>query len=169
MPFYIKSGIKLTFFSSLCINDMVTLTAPQLHPSLTSHFFIDYTMRVVIEGFSLKSSFRSLLTASSQSNLSRHVDIVHLYYGQKDSKVFTDSYVFSHPKLRPWGQWLPISCPSCSSLHSWSDPTRNQSTIIFACKRPNCSALCTFRKPEGVELVGKEVNEGRWMVKSGQC
>ena len=168
MSLYIKWGISTTSFISLTINDMVTFTAPQLHASLTSHFFVDYTMRVVIEGFGLKPSFQSLLTTSAQSNFSRHTNIVHLYYSQNGSEVLTDNYIFSHPKLRPWGQWLPISCPSCSSLHSWSDPTRHQSTIIFACTRSGCLGLCTFRKLEGVEPVGKEVNGGRWMVKSGQ-
>ena len=115
-----------------------------------------------------KPSFQSLLMMSTQSNFFHHTNVVHLYYSQNGSKVLTDSYIFSHPKLCPWGQWLPISCPSCSSLHSWSDPTHHQSTIIFACTRSGCSGLCTFPKLEGVEPVGKEVNGGCWMVKSGQ-
>jgi len=158
-----------TYLISLGINNMVAFTAPELHAVLTAHFFVDYTMRVVIEGFTLQQSFKSLLTSSAQSNFTRHTNIVSIYHDQSSSTLVADSYIFTHPKLRPWGQRLPISCPLCSSLHSWSDPTRNQSTIIFACTATGCPGLCSFPKPEGIEIVGKEmINGGRWMVRSRQ-
>lgn len=154
------------YYISHNINDLIAFTAPELHASLAVGFFVDYTQCMVMEGFALKTAFKSILATAAQSNFSRHTNIVHVYPEENVSTLSANKYIFSHPKLRPWGERLPIACNSCGLPHSWSDPIRHSSTIIFNCIRHGCPGVCRFPKPEDITFVGHDVNGGRWMVKS---
>lgn len=150
---------------SFGIDDLLAFTAPEFHADLTVSFFVDYAQRVLVEGFELSASFKALLTASSQSNLPRHTNIVYVNF--EDGHLSeAKEYVFSHEQWRPWGHRLPPSCPICSSPECWKDPVKSKSTYIFNCRSDKCAGVCLFDKQEGFEpLPGDSVAGGRWLVR----
>jgi len=150
----------------LNINNLVAFTAPQLHAVLTAGFFIDYAQRTLVEGFTLEKSFRAILAATSQSNLARHTNVVHVYSNDDCSALRVFQYVFIHPKFRPWGQRLPPSCSICKSPRSWSLRSSKNETVVFKCKKKNCKGFCQFVRPDGYEMGKANVNGGHWMHKS---
>jgi hypothetical protein len=152
------------FCFRMTLDEIVAFSAPQFQASLTCTFFIDYAQRILIEGYNLESEFKSLLAASSQSNVSRHTNLVYLKR-QGPSKVDALEFTFTHSIIRPWGHRIPSACPLCKSPRSWSKPIKQGSAIIFVCKQTGCKGTCRFTKPDGVELLGPHVNGGRWMVK----
>ena len=150
----------------MAFNDLVAFTAPQLQASLTSSFFVDFAQRVLVEGFSLEKSFSTMLAATSQSNLARHTNVVHIHATPGNSDLDGQDFIFSHPKLRPWGNRLPPSCPRCKSPRSWSSPVCQDKAIVFLCNRDKCKEKCRFVKPEGYELSKVKVSGGRWMSRA---
>lgn len=158
----------LPFDSNFCLrmklDELVAFSAPQLQTSLTCGFFLDYAQRVLIEGYTLESDFKSLLVATSQSNFARHTNLV--YFRRQDrSKVNALEFTFTHPTLRPWGFRIPTTCSLCQSPRPWSKPIKQGTTIIFVCKLTGCKGMCRFAKPDDMEMLGPPSNGGRWMVK----
>lgn len=149
---------------SMAIDELVAFTAPEFHAVLTTSFFVDFTYRVLIEGFSLSHSFKPMLTACSQSNLARHTNIVHVHFEDGYIK-YSKEYVFSHKKWRPWGYRLPASCNGCSSPQSWKGPVKSKSTYSFNCRNVDCREVCSFVKPPHYVPFSSIVAGGRWMVR----
>src|ERR1700736_6005110 len=82
---------------SIGIDDLVAFTAPEFHAILALSFFVDYTQRVLVEGFDLADSFKHTLNGCSQSHLAQHTNIVHARF--KDSlALIVKEYVVSHVK-----------------------------------------------------------------------
>jgi len=54
---------------SLNLNHLIAFTAPEFQAILTISFFVDFTQRILIEGFDLNPSFRAILNATNQSPL----------------------------------------------------------------------------------------------------
>lgn len=146
------------------VDDLVAFSARKLQVSLTATFFVDYAQRVLLEGYTLHSHFKSLLTASAQSNVARHTNLVYVRR-KTHGKLDACEFVFTHPIFRPWGCRIPSSCPSCKSPCSWSKPIKQGQCIIFVCTREDCRGTCRFKKPDDAEMVGSNVNGGRWMIK----
>jgi hypothetical protein len=150
----------------MSIDDLIAFTAAEFHAALITPFFIDFTHRILIEGYSLNSSMKAMLSATSQTHLARHTSVVHMQLEAETSTVGSTLYVFAHPKWRPWGNRLPIACPICASPHSWSDVIKKGSTYSYVCRREGCSGWCSFPKPEGFEICTPEANGGRWLKKA---
>ena len=146
-------------------NNTVVFTAPELQSSLTCGLFIDYAQRVLVEGFTLSSSFEAILGATCRSNFPRHTNLVHLEREDSSAPLKILHYIFTHSHFRPWGHCLPAVCPSCKSPRPWTRPTDHKGSLSFACKRSSCKHVCRFAKPQGVVLLQKETTGGRWMVK----
>lgn len=171
---FVQSWACLNFFwwtylieaDSVSVNDLVAFSAPEFHAGLTVGFFVDYAQRVLIEGFSLRPSFKQILTATSQSALGRHTNIVHVHRDAETSAFLAWAYVFTHVQWRPWGNRLPIACPECQSPQAWAQAGKQGSTYLYACRWKGCKGKCAFRKPEGYELYSQDVNGGRWMQKT---
>ena len=143
----------------------MAFSALQLQFSLTCPFFLDYAQRVLVEGYSLHTDFKALLTATSQSNFARHTNLMYFQRQAGSLKLEVSEFNFSHPTFRPWGFRIPASCPECKSPRSWGKPIKQGSSIIFVCHRTGCKGICRFGKPEGIQLLDTNVNGGRWMVK----
>ena len=147
------------------IDELVAFTAPEFHAILTVSFFVDFTHRVLVQGFNLSGSFKPMLTACSQSDLARHTNIVHVRL-ENGHIAHSKEYIFSHAKWRPWGYRLPTSCNRCSSPQSWKDPVKSILMYIFSCRNANCCEVCTFNKPQDFVPFSSEVSGGRWMVRN---
>jgi len=152
------------YSASLAADNLIAFTAAEFHPALIAPFFIDFAHRVLLEGFDLAQSMKQMLTATVQSPVARHTNII-LLHRDDDNSLASTLYVFTHPTWRPWGQRLPPACPECASPHSWSDAVRKYSTYSFSCRYEKCSGSCSFSKPEGFELYTPEMKGGRWMKK----
>ena len=85
---------------SLSVKDLIAFTAPEFLASLATAFFMDFTHRVHVKGFDTSSSLKPTLTACSQSNLCRHMNIIHVHL--KNGSVDTaKEYIFAHLKWHP--------------------------------------------------------------------
>jgi len=151
----------------MSVDNLIAFTATEFHAALVTPFFINFTQRILIEGYNLCTSMTPMLLATSQTHLARHTDLVYMQLKKETSLVHSTLYMFTHPKWRPWGNHLPISCPSCASPHSWSDLTKTQSTYNYSCKRTGCSGWCSFSKPDDFSPCKSEpeVNGGCWIKK----
>jgi hypothetical protein len=147
----------------MSIDNLIAFTAKEFHASLVTPFFVDFTFRILIEGYDVNSSMTHMLSATSQSHLARHTNVIHMRLNTKTPRVDSTLYIFTHPRWRPWGNRLPPACPNCASPHSWSDGTNQGSTYSYFCRRDKCSGWCSFAKPEGFEMCTAESNGGRWM------
>lgn len=149
----------------MSFDNIIAFTAVEFHAALTTPFFIDFTNRILVEGFDLASSMKHILTATAQSSVARHTNILLMHRVSGSSSIASTLYVFTHPRWRPWGHRLSPACPVCASPHSWSNEVRTGSTYSFACRYPFCRGSCSFDKPDGFELYTDDVKGGRWMKK----
>jgi hypothetical protein len=148
---------------SVSIDNLIVFTAKEFHASLVTPFFVDFTFRILIEGFDLNTSMTHMLAATSQSHLARHTNVIHMYLNTQTATVDSTVYIFTNPRWRPWGNRLSPACPDCASPHSWSNVIKQGTTYSYSCRRDNCPGWCSFSKPEGFELCTTESNGGRWM------
>lgn len=146
------------------VDDLIAFSAPKLQASLTGSFFVDYAQRILVEGYTLKSHFKSLLSASAQSNVARHTNIVY-FHRQNRTTLSAFEFTFTHTRFRPWGWRIPPACSSCRSPRPWSKPIKQGTTLIFVCNQEGCRGTLRFSRPDDVDMVGENVNGGRWMVK----
>jgi hypothetical protein len=149
----------------MLFDNVIAFTAVEFHVAFVVPFFVDFTHRILIEGFDLALSVKHMLTAVAQSSVARHTNIIFMHRNPRTSSVTSTLYVFTHPSWRPWGEHLPPACPTCASPHSWANVVKKGSTYSFACRYGSCTASCSFDKPEGFELFTEPVNGGRWMKK----
>lgn len=156
------------------MSHLVSFTAKKLHPLLLTPFLIDYTQRVLIEGFTLEDSFEAILSSTSHANLSRHSTIVRFFPKTLTvPAIQATEYIFVHERLRPWGHSLPIACPICKCPRAWGRPIKENSTIVFWCKTLNangvkCPGKARYRKPDGLVPFSRDVGGGRWMMQDLQ-
>ena len=150
----------------LNINNFIAFTAAEFHAALTNSFFIYYAQCILIEGFELRSSLNNILTATSQSPLGQHTNLVSIHRDAQTSALEAVELIFTHTTWHPWGSRLPASCPKCSSPQCWSKPDKSGSTYIYSCRRSGCSGTCSFQKPVGFELHSSSVNGGCWMERA---
>ena len=85
----------------LNINDFIVFTAAEFHTALTTLFFIDYAQRILIEGFELRSSLDNILTATSQSPLGRHTNLVSIHHDAQTSALEAVKLIFTHTVWGP--------------------------------------------------------------------
>ncbi|KAH7919746.1 hypothetical protein BV22DRAFT_1133620 [Leucogyrophana mollusca] len=106
--------------------------APGLHPNAVVPFVVAFCQRVVVEGAQPLKIIAKLLAASSRLNL--HSDVLHISPATSSlHHAEVHRYVWSHKTIRPWGSSLPVQCPKCKCLKSWSSPTRQDNAYIFTC------------------------------------
>ena len=150
--------------------------APQLQVICLSTFLIDYTNQIPIKGDNIDHFLAYKLQGASK--LSHHTQLVHIecthqsaHQGQVLNTYSTYKYFFSEPKTLPWGNPLPINCPKCNCIRPWRIHTekglKDSQDLLFKCKFKHADAQCTFvrlwfKKPDGLEVVTKDVGRGRW-------
>jgi len=150
---------------SLNLNHLIAFTAPEFQAILTISFFVDFTQRILIEGFDLNPSFRAILNATNQSPLGRHTNVVHITQVQDNNmlKPIARKFVFTHPQFRPWGLRLPISCEKCGAPNLGGTWWTQNSTYVFYCRGKQCSGEFRAERPAGFDR--NETKGGHWMEK----
>jgi hypothetical protein len=120
--------------------------------------FLDISQATILEGLDA-SSFVETLVASSPT-IARLTAMVHLKRGKEDQMIGTQ-YAWAHPAMRPWGQELPVQCPDCRSIRSFSRRRGGDPDIHkFICRGKHvdgssCTTIRTFEAKDGMKPVKK--------------
>ncbi|KIM77371.1 hypothetical protein PILCRDRAFT_12012 [Piloderma croceum F 1598] len=104
------------FVKRMSIDNLIAFTAKEFHASLVTLFFVDFTYRILIEGFDVNTSMTHMLAAMSQSHLARHTNVVHMRLDTQTPMVDSTIYIFTNPRWRPWGNRLPPACPDWDDI-----------------------------------------------------
>ena len=74
----------------------------------------------------------------------------------------TSRYIWSHPGLKPFGNVLPIQCPGCWGLRTWSVRKKTADDIHLKCMGAECSQQLYFSRPPALDFVsGRYVDDGQ--------
>ncbi|KAI6112673.1 hypothetical protein F5141DRAFT_1063065 [Pisolithus sp. B1] len=198
--FMLSCGPLVTFHESISsfkkaiIHHGLDLTYVRLQPAYTvafgadrfisavlKSFIIAFSVRVLIQGHVLCEVITDLLDVSLE--LCMHSDTFFF-----QSKVQTTSglplpssnplsvigirYSWYHNHRRPWGTALPMSCPKCSSVRSWSRSkvgvdSANTIVRISTCCSPECKYEFFSYPPVGPYEVIKENKSMGWIKRTG--
>ncbi|KAI6154431.1 hypothetical protein EDD17DRAFT_1512851 [Pisolithus thermaeus] len=95
----------------------------------STSFIIAFGVHILIQGHDLYEVFNDLLDVSIE--LCMHSDALLFHVGERtlsrpphsppSLSVIGVRYSWYHTHRRPWGTTLPMSCPRCSSVCSWSE------------------------------------------------
>ncbi|KIK24208.1 hypothetical protein PISMIDRAFT_98931, partial [Pisolithus microcarpus 441] len=107
---------------------MVAFSADRFISAIMKLFIMAFGVRVLIQGHDLYKVFVDLLDVSIE--LRMHSDTFLFCLGEcmaprtvnvsSSPAVIGVRYSWYHTHRRPWGVSLPMSCPACSSIRSWS-------------------------------------------------
>ncbi|KAI6127327.1 hypothetical protein F5141DRAFT_1060888 [Pisolithus sp. B1] len=159
----------------------VAFGADRFISAVLNSFIIAFSVRVLIQGHALCEVITDLLDVSLE--LRMHSDTFFF-----QSKVQTTSglplpssnplsvigirYSWYHNHHRPWGTALPMSCPKCSSVRSWSRSkvgvdSANTIVRISTCCSPECKYEFFSYPPVGPYEVIKENKSMGWIKRTG--
>ncbi|KIK10852.1 hypothetical protein PISMIDRAFT_20025 [Pisolithus microcarpus 441] len=145
-------------------------------------FIVAFGSRVVIQGHDLGEVFTDLLNVSVE--LPMHTDA---YLFQFEEQMASDvpnpsssavhikgtRYSWYHTHRRPWGCPLPMSCPKCGSIRSWSPSKQGEDSSgapgrISTCQSPACGFQMFSYQPHSYQVIKVKVGEGMgWIKQAG--
>ncbi|KAI5986421.1 hypothetical protein EDD15DRAFT_2373408 [Pisolithus albus] len=145
-------------------------------------FIIAFGVRVVIQGHDFGEVFKDLLDVSVE--LPMHTDAyIFQVKGQTTSgdsnnalRVCGTRYSWFHSHRRPWGTPLPMSCPKCSSIRSWSPSKSSEDQSgapgrISTCRSPACGFKYFSYQPQApYEIIKTRVKDKEakgWIKQTG--
>jgi len=97
------------------------------------------TRSVVIYGFPFTEAIEKVLTESPL--LGMHTGIVHLAWRELADgaePLKSCKYIWTHCDCQPWGQLLPIQCPSCGTVQKWHLIYLDDGSYKFECMYSRC-------------------------------
>ncbi|KAG1797360.1 uncharacterized protein HD556DRAFT_1440919 [Suillus plorans] len=160
------------------LTSIVAFTAKHFHLSMTYHFMTTFAQLVLIEGFTLREAFPSIL---DQSGLGMHTELILMTMSTVPSRDSASDpectrYSYAHTKARPWGCTLPMQCAQCGCPTVWKRIEANvsQMSATFQCSFKDCGkkgngrrslpkSTYTCKAPKGSKLLpGKNRNAG-WL------
>ncbi|KAI6008490.1 hypothetical protein EDC04DRAFT_2610986 [Pisolithus marmoratus] len=140
--FMLSCGLLVAFSESVCSlkkallelrpTYAVAFGAKHFISAVIKSFIVAFGVQVVIQGHNLGEVFKDLLDVSVE--LPMHTDM-YIFQVKDQMAAGTPSnaihvsgtrYTWFHSHRRPWGNPLPMSCPNCSSIHSWSPSKSGQ-------------------------------------------
>lgn len=121
----------------------IVFTAPEFISAFVKMFAVGHTIHVLVQGSSFLDTVFDLLNL--WLDLRMHTDVLLFHvrdllpprapFGSKvcapnasnisPSPVIRYRYSWYHSHQRPWGKSLPIGCPGCCAICSWSRSKRN--------------------------------------------
>lgn len=129
----------------------IAFSAERFISAVAKSFIIAFGVRVLIQGHDLYEVFNDLLDVSVE--LRMHSDTLLFYVGERtvprpphsppSPSVIGVRYSWYHTHRRPWGTALPMSCPRCSSIRSWSECKASlgntvKKARVSTCTSPGC-------------------------------
>ncbi|KAI5987829.1 hypothetical protein EDD15DRAFT_2371884 [Pisolithus albus] len=160
----------------------IAFGAKRFISAVIKSFIIAFGVRVVIQGHDFGEVFKDLLDVSVE--LPMHTDAY--IFQVKEQTTSGDSnnalcvcgtrYSWFHSHRRPWGTPLPMSCPKCSSIRSWSPSKSSEDQsgapgCISTCWSPACGFKYFSYQPQApYEIIKTRVkdNEAKgWIKQTG--
>ena len=127
------------------VQRVIAFKAVAVQAALVAPFFLVFIHKVVIEGVRWDSHHIADILASSVY-LSRHSAVVIMTRHGRDVSVpcslEVTEYVWTHPRIRPWGSEIPLQCPACGALASLVCRTHAHGTVFTACR----GEMCTYAR-----------------------
>ncbi|RPD52045.1 hypothetical protein L227DRAFT_568855, partial [Lentinus tigrinus ALCF2SS1-6] len=85
----------------------------------TGSFFISFATTVLIERMPLSHAIVARLLDSS-TLLARHTSmLLWTRRSSTDKDLHANEYIWSHPRIQPWGNKLPMQCPDCRAIYTF--------------------------------------------------
>jgi len=139
-------------------------TAPEFQAILTISFFVDFTQRILIEGFDLILHSEQYQCDKSVTSWSSHKRR-HITQVQDKTCMKTHSRGLSlHThSFRPWGLRLPISCEKCGCTPTLGGRDEPEFHLCLYCRGKQCSG--EFRRTRASWIDRNETKGGHWMEK----
>ncbi|KAG1769687.1 hypothetical protein EV702DRAFT_1202716 [Suillus placidus] len=122
------------------LTSIIAFTAKHFHPFTACHFLTTYAQLVLIEGFTLREAFPSIL---DQSGLGMHTEVVLMTMSVGSSwgsDPECTRYSYAHATARPWGCPLPMQCAQCGCPTKWKRIKADVSEMsaTFRCSFRGC-------------------------------
>lgn len=153
--------------------EAIAFSSPKLVPSLTNPFWLEFSQRVLVEGFPLQQALTHMLATTSTSPFVRHTNLLYARIPQLTTEpVVCYDYVWTHPEFRPFGHRLPVNCPGCGCIDTFGPPRKQTpasgTKYTFQCRGHKIDAsLCQHQivvvPMDGFEAFGHAQNGARWM------
>jgi len=101
------------------------------------------------------------MSLRDDEQLGPHSDLLCFEFKKDHRSVTTSRYIWSHPGLKPFGNPLPIQCPDCKGLRTWTVLKKTADNIYLKCKGIDCSRSLDFSRAPALNFVlGKYVDDG---------
>ncbi|KAI6026764.1 hypothetical protein PISMIDRAFT_111772, partial [Pisolithus microcarpus 441] len=187
--FMLLCGLLVTFLQSICsfkeslleLRPAYTITFGATHfiGMVIKSFIVAFGDRVIIQGHDLGEVFTDLLNVSVE--LPMHTDA---YLFQVEEQMVSGvpnpsssvihvkgmRYSWYHTHRHPWGCPLPMSCPKCSSICSWSPSKQGEDSLgapgcISTCQSPACGFQMFSYQPCSYQVIKVKVGKGMGWIK----
>ena len=148
---------------------VIAFGAAALQAALSAHFFVVFVHKIYIEGVLLDRHHVGEILNSSVY-IARHSSVVVMSYPFRkpiplaSGYLHIDEYAWTHPSIRPWGQELPLQCPSCGALASLRARSTGGGRIDARCSRDACGNALHFLQPEDWRTI-KGGEGGAWSIR----
>ncbi|KAI5982387.1 hypothetical protein EDD15DRAFT_2202969 [Pisolithus albus] len=184
----LKKAIAEQVFHSL-LPQRLHLTDVRLKPTYTiafgadrfisavlKSFIVAFGVRVLIQGHAFEEVITDLLNVSLELRMHSDTFVFQLKdrtapclpHPSPNPSVIGIRYSWYHNHRRPWGTALPMSCPKCSSVRSWSRSKTgvdcsNAQARISTCRSPKCKYEFFTYPPQGPYEIVKDSKSTGWI------
>ena len=165
-----QSRLYLTLTFRMNATYVITLAAPEVQAALCASFYLAFVHKVYLDGVTPdRAHFGEMLAGCI--HMARHTSIVvmrreaHPQGGRTDASVLlVEEYKWSHSTLRPWGNEVPIQCPTCGALGSLKSKSGEKGFILVKCINASCRYVAKHSKPDDWQTI-KSGEGGTWAVR----
>ncbi|KAG1806326.1 uncharacterized protein HD556DRAFT_1302831 [Suillus plorans] len=99
----------------------IVFTAKHFQPLVASSFFLVFVELVLVEQLCVHKTFPELLSLSGHLGLHTKVILVTLDPTSLHHQLECTIFACAHTQTQPWGIEVPMQCPQCGSIKSWSE------------------------------------------------
>jgi hypothetical protein len=126
----------------LGVENAVAFDAEKLTTLGTSDLVKDIIKSVVIHGFEFEDAFESSIRHHSYT-VGKQTNILHF------SGLSVQKYVWAHKEIQPWGNRIPLQCPQCGALNTFTFLTYHKPTKTYyvGCSYRDCGLGPAGRVP----------------------
>ena len=142
---------------------VIAFGASAVQAVFTAPFFTSFGMTVYIEGTMVDDSHFAFMLDSANS-LNRHSSVFLFAREKKDQcKLHGKEFTWGHRTIHPYGNVLPLQCPSCGRIYSFDIKASHDGKEHVRCKGQGCSYHEVYGKVPGLRVI-KGAEQGVWLM-----
>ncbi|KAI5981042.1 hypothetical protein EDD15DRAFT_2204726 [Pisolithus albus] len=154
----------------------IAFGADRFISAVLKSFIVAFGIRVLIQGHAFEEVITDLLNVSLELRMHSDTFVFQLKdrtapclpHPSPNPSVIGIRYSWYHNHRRPWGTALPMSCPKCSSVRSWSRSKTgvdcsNAQARISTCRSPKCKYEFFTYPPQGPYEIVKDSKSTGWI------